>query len=91
MTGISTNRDSQVPPDSAVSPDALPTEAEVMAGDLESAAAPAEGIDDDRERRIREAAYAAYERRGGAPGNEIDDWLEGERSVDSDGPGKTPD
>ncbi|MDB5828387.1 MAG: hypothetical protein JWQ73_2607 [Variovorax sp.] len=36
-----------------------------------------------REQRIREAAYAAYERRGPGPGNEIDDWLEAERSVDT--------
>lgn len=46
-----------------------------------SAAAPADG---GREERIREAAYAAAERRGFVPGYETEDWLEAERRIDSD-------
>lgn len=35
-----------------------------------------------REEAIRHAAYRAYQRRGGAPGSEADDWLEAEAEVD---------
>jgi len=35
-----------------------------------------------REARIRRAAYDAYVRRGGAPGDEVQDWLDAERQVD---------
>ena len=72
MTGILTKRDSQstsaatptglpsdppqVLPDSAVSPEALPTEAEVMAEDIESDAVDSDEVGEDRERRVREAA-----------------------------------
>jgi hypothetical protein len=35
-----------------------------------------------REEAIRSAAYEAYQRRGGAPGSETDDWLEAEAQVD---------
>jgi hypothetical protein len=38
---------------------------------------------DSREARIAEAAYWRAERRGFAPGGELDDWLEAEREVDS--------
>jgi hypothetical protein len=38
---------------------------------------------DSREARIAEAAYWRAERRGFQPGNELDDWLEAEREVDS--------
>lgn len=38
----------------------------------------------DREDRIREAAYAAYERRGKETGREEDDWLEAERALDAE-------
>lgn len=37
-----------------------------------------------REERIRLAAYAAAERRGFAPGFELDDWYLAEREVDAD-------
>ena len=37
----------------------------------------------DREDRIRQAAYAAAERRGFEPGHETDDWLAAEREIDS--------
>ncbi|WP_197893587.1 DUF2934 domain-containing protein [Variovorax sp. PBL-H6] len=40
-----------------------------------------------RDARIREAAYAAYERRGRTPGSEEEDWLEAERSIDAQGDG----
>jgi hypothetical protein len=58
-----------------------PTEAAVRTADLEShASAPSE-----REKRIRDAAYAAYERRGREPGREEEDWLEAEKELDAEG------
>ncbi|KQP06418.1 DUF2934 domain-containing protein [Pseudorhodoferax sp. Leaf265] len=42
--------------------------------------------DASREQRIREAAYAAAERRGFAPGHEVDDWLEAERQTGASAP-----
>jgi hypothetical protein len=36
-----------------------------------------------REARIRRAAYDAYVRRGGAPGDDVQDWLDAEKQVDS--------
>ena len=38
---------------------------------------------DERYRRIAEAAYFHSERRGFAPGCELDDWLVAEREVDA--------
>ncbi len=35
-----------------------------------------------RQRKIRELAYFKAQRRGFAPGHELDDWLEAEREVD---------
>ncbi|ADU37277.1 DUF2934 domain-containing protein [Variovorax paradoxus] len=35
-----------------------------------------------REERIRNAAYDAYVRRGGEPGDEVQDWLDAESQVD---------
>lgn len=32
----------------------------------------------DREEEIRQAAYAAYERRGGTDGDTVQDWLDAE-------------
>jgi hypothetical protein len=43
-----------------------------------------------RHRRICERAFQLAERRGFAPGKDVDDWLQAEREVDSealDGPG----
>jgi hypothetical protein len=37
--------------------------------------------DEDRSRRIREAAYRRAEQRGFAPGGELDDWLAAEREL----------
>jgi hypothetical protein len=37
----------------------------------------------ERYERIAEAAYHRAERRGFAPGNELDDWLAAEREVDA--------
>ena len=72
--------------------DVPPLEAEVRAADLGSDSAGAgsdEATEPDpsREARIREAAYAAYERRGKVPGREEEDWLEAERSIDAEGDG----
>jgi hypothetical protein len=39
--------------------------------------------DDDRERRIAAKAYLRAERRGFAPGGELDDWLEAEKEENS--------
>jgi len=39
---------------------------------------------DSREARIAERAYWRAERRGFAPGGELDDWLEAEREVDEE-------
>jgi len=41
----------------------------------------APGPDPDRERRIAIAAYLRAERRGFAPGSELEDWLEAEKDV----------
>jgi hypothetical protein len=41
---------------------------------------------DSREARIAEAAYWRAERRGFAPGHELDDWLDAEREVDDQRP-----
>jgi hypothetical protein len=38
---------------------------------------------EDRERRIRIAAYFKAERRGFAPGRELEDWLEAEKEEDA--------
>jgi hypothetical protein len=35
-----------------------------------------------RSKRIREAAYFKAEKRGFAPGHELDDWLEAEQEID---------
>jgi len=35
-----------------------------------------------REERVRQAAYDAWQRRGGGPGNEVQDWLDAEAKVD---------
>lgn len=76
-------------------PAILPTEAEIRAADLEqeeqedaarlqetpeSSSPETEAL--RREARIRQAAYANYEKRGAAPGGAHDDWVAAERSVD---------
>jgi Protein of unknown function (DUF2934) len=35
-----------------------------------------------REERVRDAAYRRYESRGGAPGGEVQDWIDAEEEVD---------
>ena len=47
----------------------------------------ASGTADDRRRRVSEAAYYRSERRGFAPGQEEEDWLEAEKEID-DGEGR---
>ncbi len=50
----------------------------------EPVGAPAGASDQgDRQARIEREAYLRYLDRGGAPGNELDDWLEAERRVDA--------
>lgn len=46
-----------------------------------AATAPKETGETDREQAIREAAYAAYERRGKTEGNAEQDWLDAEAEV----------
>jgi hypothetical protein len=58
--------------------------AEVTRTQLEQREIPSFSV--SREARIAEAAYWRAERRGFAPGHELDDWLEAERSID-DGEG----
>jgi hypothetical protein len=65
-----------------LSPGDLPSEAAVRAVDLELG--DAASLEEARQSRIREAAYAAYERRGGEPGHESEDWLEAEQTVDAE-------
>jgi hypothetical protein len=36
-----------------------------------------------RHQKIQEAAYFLAEKRGFAPGHELDDWLEAEREIDA--------
>ncbi|MGJ7506527.1 DUF2934 domain-containing protein [Variovorax sp. GT1P44] len=75
-----TKPSSNVPPTIAV-----PTEAEVRAADLEQDDAKVRQVQaEDRETRIREAAYSRAEQRGFAPGHEDEDWLEAERAIDRD-------
>lgn len=38
---------------------------------------------EDRHRRISEAAYFKAEKRGFAPGHEVDDWLAAEEEIDA--------
>jgi len=55
-----------------------PGEAESAVTD--DASAPVEG--ESREGAIRRAAHEAYQHRGGAPGSDIEDWLEAEAQVE---------
>lgn len=41
------------------------------------------GLPDEREGMIADAAYYRAERRGFAPGNEMEDWLQAETEIDS--------
>ena len=41
-----------------------------------------ESLLQQRERRIREAAYFKAQRRGFAPGHELEDWVAAEQEVD---------
>lgn len=38
-------------------------------------------VSEERHRRVAEAAYYLAERRGFKPGQEIDDWLEAEKTI----------
>jgi hypothetical protein len=71
----------------------MPTEAEVRADDLALPDAAPDGHAlatqpdneefESRETKIRNAAYARYERRGSQAGDAVEDWLEAERTVDA--------
>jgi hypothetical protein len=56
-------------------------QAEVTSARLERREIPS--FAETREQRIAEAAYWRAERRGFAPGRELDDWLEAEREIDA--------
>ena len=43
-------------------------------------------LDEDRRRRIAQRAYGRAERRGFAPGRELDDWLAAEAEEDESDP-----
>ncbi|MDM0049944.1 DUF2934 domain-containing protein [Variovorax sp. J22R115] len=87
MTASSTPPTGQTDP---LSLGASPLEAEIRALDLErdpqQRAAEDDREDDpeqDRITRIRRAAYEAYQRRGGQPGGDVEDWLEAEKASTS--------
>jgi hypothetical protein len=46
-----------------------------------ASSAQSERAGDDRQQRIREAAYCRAEARGFAPGGELDDWIAAEREA----------
>ncbi|WPG40187.1 MULTISPECIES: DUF2934 domain-containing protein [Variovorax] len=74
-SGSSSNTPRSDAPEQAVPPasDGSGTQ-QAMQGD---AADPA-----SREERVRQAAYDAWLRRGGEPGDEVQDWLDAEAKVD---------
>ncbi|HLS80837.1 MAG TPA: DUF2934 domain-containing protein [Steroidobacter sp.] len=87
--GKSSKRSSAPPPASAANEDSqTPRQnqphahqaAEVTGATLERREIPS--FSDSREARIAEAAYWRAERRGFAPGAELDDWLAAEREID---------
>ena len=47
-----------------------------------SSTKPVESFTDERRRRIAMAAYYRAERRGFAPGHEVEDWLAAEAEID---------
>ncbi|RZL96390.1 MAG: DUF2934 domain-containing protein [Variovorax sp.] len=51
---------------------------------------PLSSAEPSREDRIREAAYAAADRRGFAPGHELEDWLAAEETIDAPASGEAP-
>jgi len=72
------------PADAIPLPIARPTEAEIRAEDLENDDLGAQDPSDHEERqaRIRRAAYEAAERRGFEPGHDVEDWLAAEAEID---------
>ena len=55
-------------------------------GEGESGEEEYEDGSDDRQHRIRTAAYALSAQRGFEPGRDVDDWLEAERQIDAGSP-----
>ena len=58
---------------------------EQTAGALQKDPSPSAVPDDERRfERVRQKAYELYLRRGEAPGDDVNDWLEAERQVDGE-------
>ena len=55
--------------------------AQASGGDTSSSEAPAQA--QSREEQVRLAAYLAAERRGFAPGYEVEDWITAEQQIDA--------
>lgn len=53
-------------------------------GAVKGAPRPAFQDDGRRHEMIARKAYELYERRGGAPGHEFEDWLEAERQISTE-------
>jgi hypothetical protein len=70
-------------PQNAPSTPPAATEPAASAPPMASAVA-ARGDDDSRLARIAQRAYTIYERRGGQGGQELEDWLQAEREIDSE-------
>jgi hypothetical protein len=66
--------------------DEAPGEVQITQSKLEQREIPS--FSESREARIAERAYWRAERRGFAPGQELEDWLHAEKDVDSDGSSK---
>ncbi|MBM0107432.1 DUF2934 domain-containing protein [Steroidobacter sp. S1-65] len=60
--------------------EAAPHDVKITESKLEQREIPS--FSDSREARIAEAAYWRAERRGFAPGHELEDWLSAEREID---------
>lgn len=54
------------------------SETRIAPTDGDAASPTAEDASDSREARIRRAAYARYEQRGGEDGHDVEDWLAAE-------------
>lgn len=54
----------------------------------ESASVAEKDLTDEARRleQVRQRAYELYDRRAGAPGDDVADWLEAERQIDAERP-----
>ena len=71
--------------DQSAAPKAAPAQPKRAARPAKPAAAPAKAHVSEETRRamIAESAYLRAERRGFAPGNEVEDWVAAEKEVDA--------